>query len=761
MPNTPSSDQQKIIDSVLTQPFTAVSAGAGTGKTYTTIEVVIEMLEKGHAKGHEFALITFTNKAAAELRHRIQKRLQQLVTSASTPQEKSKWWKHLEQLQLSFVGTIHSFCRQILLVDGYRHAAGINTNHTPNMRMDLFDLQQIAYNVLDNFVQTRTNEIENLLFTQQTTTLRLADIKDFEVVNALVAGITILRGSGKIVEEYCTKARNRKPLDTYTPIDTTQMIDTNEINRANQINAQQRSLAINKHRQRMLMLDLLEEVNKQYIVFKQQENIIDQEDLLLLTHRVLEDDAVLKDRITTRYPNLFVDEFQDTDQTQKMIVDTLFPVMQGTAPSTVTHRVLVVGDRKQSIYGFRGADVELLQLFATERQIPLLPLTESRRPTSTLATKFNALFEEIDKRCFPMNETPFSGDSLQSARDITNKDFLPVHNSVIKNPVVTRSITRESQIDQLQRDIENLQKKNIPLEAMAILVRSNRQVAEIMEHSFFMQHAVSDSQGTFWQKPEILDTLNVLRWVEYEKATTIAHTAIRSFWFYNDLTNQQALGEVTNTGITQFGNPMITNFVNDLRVLKTHKSALHILKELFQFSDVWDFLSEQQQQNLKHLYALANDIYKNGDALTLSEFVKWFEHKVLTEQEEQDSAERLGLGNGGRIKVMTIHQAKGLEFPIVFMPFMERTLKGDHYNPKVLIHDEIGIDFHFDKVKALDFETYAQQIDRLRLEEELRILYVGVTRTKDQLYLYGETRGSGSIDGVYWSWWDEILAANL
>jgi len=756
---TPSTDQQAIIDSVLQNSFTAVSAGAGTGKTFTTVETVVRLLKDKETTGDKFALITFTNKAATELRERLQERFMELVQTSTHTDEKRWWLEQLELLQLSFVGTIHAFCRQILLLDGYRKNLGINVNHSPNMRMDLFDLQQMAYEVLDHAVDNDRTRFDGLIFSQDTENgLRKPDIKDFTIVQALTDALVILRGSGKSVDEYIQLARKRKPLDGWVPIDKTGMSEE-EANEAEKEDTENKKRSKENWERRQFMFDLLEKVNQRYIEHKQDEKIIDQEDLLILTHTVLSNDDTLQQSVADRYPNLFVDEFQDTDQTQKMIVDTLFPIAHAKSSST-KHRVLVVGDRKQSIYGFRGADVELLQQFAKERNIDLKPLTESRRPTPDLAAKFERLFSKINEQCFNNSPTgDFAGPDakLKSTRNLQKYPPVTKDTSFVA-PVYVSNVKRDAQIERIIKDIKDLKSEGIHLEDMAILLRSNKQVADIMAHPFFKSHGESNSQGTFWSRPEILDTLSVLRWVEHGDAKTIVHVALRSLWFHRILDN----AFITNvSNLNLINNEDITEFIAQLRHQQTHKSALHILKKLFQFSDVWDSLSEQQQQNLKHLYALANDIYKNGDALTLSEFVKWFEHKVLTEQEEQDSAERLGLGNGDRIQVMTIHQAKGLEFPIVFMPFMERSLKGDHYNPTVLIHDTIGIDFNFDKVKALDFETYAQQIDRLRLEEELRILYVGVTRTKDQLYLYGETRGDGSIDGVHWSWWNEILAATL
>ena len=760
----PSVQQQIIINSVLSTSFTAVSAGAGTGKTYTTVEVVVELLRQEKTTGDKFALITFTNKAATELRQRIQERLMELIQTTTNPSKRLWWLKQLELLQLSFVGTIHSFCRQILLKDGYRAGDNININHSPTMRMDAFELEQMAYEILDDCVTSEAFKVRDLLLSPDK--LPWVDILDYQVVQSLVGALVILRGSGKSVVDFCETARRQDPerglQDAFDP-----NLSVEDRQKQEQ---ELKQRAKDNFDRRMFMIDLLLAVNKRYTQHKQQENMIDQEDLLLLTEKVLSMDSVLRDAVITQYPNLFVDEFQDTDNTQKMIIDALFSVGGQTynEEGDVLHRILVVGDPKQSIYGFRGANVQLLQEFATQHGITLLALTESRRPTPELAAEFQRLFQSIDRRCFLGNAT-FSSDALDSARDMFDKPR--IHQGAQNRPIYKQTLESDEHISQMINDINRLHNNGdgVPYEKMAVLVRSNRQVGQVMSHAFFEQNAQSDSQGTFWRKREILDTLNVLRWVEQGEIPTVVHIALRTFWFSMCVEEQQQLEAVQSIDVSRLpGNIHISEFIRKLRDISTHKSALHVLKELFECKTrqnntekIWDKLSLSQQQNLKHLYALANDIFMKGEALTLSEFMAWFEHKVMTEQEEQDASERYGLGVTKRIKVMTIHQAKGLEFPIVLMPFVERSLTGEQYHPTVLVDETIGIDFNFEKVRALDFTEHVDRLDRLRLEEELRILYVGVTRTEDQLYVYGQPRGLSNIGEPYWSWLDEFIAVGV
>lgn len=107
--------QERIVNHLLENPVTAVSAGAGSGKTRTLIAGVVALVEGGHAQVNNFALITFTTKAADELRTRLHEALDE---RAGTGADGQRWALQVERLSATFVGTIHSFCHEILRVHG-------------------------------------------------------------------------------------------------------------------------------------------------------------------------------------------------------------------------------------------------------------------------------------------------------------------------------------------------------------------------------------------------------------------------------------------------------------------------------------------------------------------------------------------------------------------------------------------------------------------------------------------------------------------
>lgn len=112
-----SAEQAQIIDHLLAHPVTVVSAGAGAGKTYTTVAAIVELLATGAAQADEFVLITFTNQAADELRQRLQSEI--LGQRQRHPTRAAFWAEQRERLSAAFIGTIHAFCKQVLGLHGY------------------------------------------------------------------------------------------------------------------------------------------------------------------------------------------------------------------------------------------------------------------------------------------------------------------------------------------------------------------------------------------------------------------------------------------------------------------------------------------------------------------------------------------------------------------------------------------------------------------------------------------------------------------
>lgn len=114
-----SGQQARIVDHVLDNPVTVVSAGAGSGKTHTTVAAVLQLLQERRANLDTFVLITFTNKAADSLRGRLEEVLVERGRKTPDPVARRHWRYQHERLPAAFIGTIHSFCSQLIRTFGY------------------------------------------------------------------------------------------------------------------------------------------------------------------------------------------------------------------------------------------------------------------------------------------------------------------------------------------------------------------------------------------------------------------------------------------------------------------------------------------------------------------------------------------------------------------------------------------------------------------------------------------------------------------
>lgn len=196
--------------------------------------------------------------------------------------------------------------------------------------------------------------------------------------------------------------------------------------------------------------------------------------------------------------------------------------------------------------------------------------------------------------------------------------------------------------------------------------------------------------------------------------------------------------------------PEVETRLAELRRAIRTDTVPQILERLYQLFDVRNHYmargDEQAVENLEKLREFARRMFNDEQALTLRQFVDRMRLIYLTEQEQPEA----GLGardDGPRpryIRIMTIHRAKGLEFPIVIIPELQRPLAGSRLEPVFIVDAEHGIDIQLPS-SALDTRSSRfQQIMRRRMRnqvaEEMRIFYVAVTRAQTSVALFGAGR---------------------
>ncbi len=728
-------DQQAaVVDQLLHHSVSVVGAGAGSGKTHTTVAAVLEVLQRNLANLDQFALITFTNKAADELRKRMEQELAKRVKEATSVNERRFWRKQQERLAIAFIGTIHGFCSQILRTFGYEERVARESA----IAFSQHRLTETLQDVVENYATRK----EALLLTEE-----------------LYWQEHDLRGLiAKILEHLHN--RNLNPAEVLSKTQS-QPDDSGKA-------------------YRVAVADLVAKTEQEYTKRKQKDQVLDTADLLSRTAALLEGagGSMIVGRLTNRYRYLFIDEFQDTDRVQKRLVDALRPSLAG---------LLVVGDRKQSIYGFRSADVSLIDQLARETGVDILPLSISRRPTLNLLAAQNALFQSIRERYPNLNEPldPWKG-TIQTQSNLAPITYVHAGDQA----------KLEHRIDATARQICDLMNQQLddprtgtlrPIEQgdIAILVRSNSQLSNYERQLQICLRGRgitlrSDAGGSFFEQPEIVSTFQMLKLVLHYPDDTALSLALRTPYLRDaDTTaHEQYILQYK----TEEGNPLMDwfedNYPNyrypllELRNAVRSATVSQLLAQLYQSFEIRSYYLRQGNQqaadNLEKLRELARSLCQNEQALTLRQFVNWLRISMLSAKEEGEAmpSERAE-ERPNYVRIMTIHRSKGLEFPVVIIPEVQSPLERSS-EPDFLVIPNWGLELN---LKEWGLSTHSPRFQeelsinrQARIEEEMRLLYVAVTRAQNAVIFVGGGKRPGKLkepdkNSEFYCWKDEIRYA--
>ncbi|MEC8678106.1 MAG: UvrD-helicase domain-containing protein [Candidatus Margulisiibacteriota bacterium] len=564
-----------------------IIAGAGTGKTSVIISKIQHLIKSNNHNPSDILALTFTNKAANEMKERFASLNQQ----SSTPT----------------FGTFHSFCLRFLKETPKLAELGIAKNFT------IIDPQQ-------------QKEIIGL----------------------------IQKNEGSI---------GRKPKDI--------------LNKISQIKQNPYSM----HAE--LLSEAASDIQAMFNPYNQrlkERNCVDFDDLLLITYQILVSFPDELERIQHKFKYVIVDEYQDTNQIQNDITILLAKSHQN---------ICVVGDFDQTIYSWRGAKIENLMSFNNNFPNTVVKKLEiNYRSTTEILAAANQLIEHNSNR--------------QPKTLVSDRSGHPKPKQIV-------CFDEREEAEWIANRIKKLQTENqYNLSDFAILYRTNQQSRAIEESLTFhnIKHHIVGTTA-FYQRQEVKTCLaylhclnNIDQPIWFEKAMTtpsrgVGKTSIQKlvdFSIKNNLTISNAINHpecpLQNRFIVA-----IKGFIDLLESIKaTNESLENQLKQLLDHVQFNAFLkktenAQDRMDNVKELQSKLKSI------TNLAEFLD--DVTLFQGNGESEPA--------GVVKCLTLHLAKGLEFPVVFIPGFE---------------DDILPLRNTDSV-----------------EEERRLAYVGITRGKDQVYL--------------------------
>ena len=612
-----------------------IVAGAGSGKTRVLTHRIAYLLATGRARGSEILAITFTNKAAAEMRER----LETLVGGAG----KYMW-----------VLTFHSACVRILRRE--HEAAGLRSSFSI---YDATDSQRLITLIV------RELGIDPKRFTPKAFANRISDLK-----NELI-----------------------------TPL---QFAET-----ANTSNPFERHLA---------------EVYRAYNQRLKAANALDFDDIIMRTVQLLRAKPAIAQLYRRRFRHVLVDEYQDTNHAQYVLVRELI----GVASQGPSGELTVVGDSDQSIYAFRGATIRNIEEF--EKDFPnshTILLEQNYRSTQNILSAANAVISQNDGRR-AKNLWTALGDGEKIVGYVADSEY--------------------DEARWVSQEIERLGEENgVRPGQVAVFYRTNAQ-SRALEEAFMRAGLPYKVVGgtRFYERKEIKDALAYLRAVDNPddtvslrrifnvpkrglgqkaEATLAAHAEQYGISFGQAISDaagrarpQTPDGQITLAppvaGLATRTRTQVRRFDDILEGLRTQlREGAGVAELLDSALDTSGYLAElrasddpqdaSRVENLAELHAVAEDFQQENPTGTLAEFLERVSLVADSDQIPDDD------GGQGQVTLMTVHTAKGLEFPVVFVTGFE--------------------DGTFPHSRSL--------ADESELAEERRLAYVALTRARERLYL--------------------------
>ncbi|MCD6374541.1 MAG: UvrD-helicase domain-containing protein [Caldisericaceae bacterium] len=591
-----------------------IIAGAGSGKTRTLTYRIAYLINKQIAKPSEILAVTFTNKAAREMKERLQTLLGNQVIPL-------------------WMGTFHSVCARILRIEAEK--IGLSRNFT-------------IYDVDDS-----VRALRKILSSK---------------------GLSPQKFNPKVVQNRISRLKNQFIL----PENLLEQEFEDEYD------------------------EVVAEVYKAYQAFLKQNHALDFDDLLIRPIQVFDEYPEIKTKYNNKFRYILVDEYQDTNHAQYLLLKRLLNPQKN---------LCVVGDEDQSIYGWRGADIQNILNFNRDfPQAKVFKLEENYRSHSNILKAANAVVKNNKSRL---------GKNLWTKK--------------ADGPKI-RLVIAEDEVDEARKVVEIIHDEMYTYKRsfkdIAILYRTNAQSRALEDQ--LRRNAISYNiigGVKFYDRKEIKDVLAYLK-VLVNPADSVSLRRIINFPL-------RGIGETTVNKIERFAEiEHITLFDALGRVDEVANISATMGNRVKQFHEMMvKFMALKDELNavelastlvseagIMHHYQTEYDQYESESRIEnikeLFTTMDQFAHERQKENRESDLAaflEEVSLltdidtwnESSNAVTLMTLHSAKGLEFPVVCITGLEMGL----------------------------MPLQRSSADLEELEEERRLFYVGMTRAMESLYL--------------------------
>lgn len=826
-----------------------VSAAAGSGKTAVLVERIMRIIsdEENKTPADSLAVMTFTKKAAEELRVRLQKALEKSLSE----QPKNDYLKEqLIALEDASISTISSFCLDIL-----RENAGLlevspgfavldqseeqllcgeamkqtleeiyNQREKPENRLliswycgtddsrlsdYILSLYEATRNIPDgedwlkeqaDFYGGKNGGMERLLSEMnanavsciRTAYKEIIGIDDFmtegmtEKAQASIAAAQDYIGRWEKIKDF-TSAQNRplmlallfEKLPPKNPIKDFEVKGIRDyayeqMNRAFEI-VHKLISGFDDGAQCYPVLEALigaeKEFERQYARLKREKNAVDFSDIELMTYRLLSDGkggkSTAAEELSQRLSNIIVDEFQDSNKLQYAIFKL---ISRGD-------NLYFVGDIKQSIYKFRGADPTVFAELLKDRSFEPLLLNRNFRSNGCVVDSVNAVFEGLmcdklgnaeynDKTRLIMGNTAVYNDNTQSDENMTEVVLLDKESETVTECSYVARRIREYVDSGFKVTEKDGSQRPCSYGDFAILIRSGiaregKAFAESLK-TLNIPSAVKNGSD-FTDRTEIMLMMDLLTVIDnpYNDTAmadvllsplygfdegTLAMMKNKTFIYTDSDGNDNAgryISIYSALSAMKDADPRCKRVYDDLsrlRVYMANNSVENLVRHIFDATDILRIMrstekGDMKAANLRKLLRYVK-LFSGADSC-LSDFIAYVERmkKNEVQLEEADSAE----GGADAVSIMTVHGSKGLEFPVVFVVNTHKKFNFSDSYAAVIADNSTVVGMQIiDRERMIKLDTAfhdyaAEAIKNDERSQALRLLYVALTRAREKL----------------------------
>ena len=877
-------------DALNIEKHICVTAGAGSGKTTVLVERYLKILREGKAKPRKIVAITFTDKAAAEMKERVIERLNEAEDITDRD-------NLLDQMSLAYISTIHAFCSRILREFPFQAKVPANFSvlQTINQKLLLQDtlkktLKNIATNPDDphrselthllqryggqqklvEFLSTMIGKQDIIAKLQQkiyndrsnaeiradleqkvleksmsaidvtefirclNTVLQVASGKNVEDVEDLTQQLEaryakdpnasevprllkqfvdlITTKSGTIAKsafigtrtdttgieveinflvstverikilpdlESVEESDRISDTETDNSEDKTDTVETDDDSLLIKVDTPSAS-AVETDDDFLLstlrdLLVLYTRVLKDYDEAKLSQGMLDFNDLQLKTRDLLRDNEKIRDELVKRHQYYMVDEYQDTNEVQYELVMLLTDELKSA-------NLFIVGDPKQSIYGFRGVDVRVFD--KTKKKIredggKSISLAENFRSVRDVIGFVNYFFSHL-MGAGNENEFEVEYEALTQARHAKTDGAIEIligqdgdasvnEYELIAQRIQNLILNEEDTVWVRDKD-GKMSERPIQYGDIAILIRARTHLPDI-ENALIeagIPYLTTGGIG-FYQRQEIYDIWNYLKFLNNPSDNDASAAAIlrspafgisdaelyeislqqetkqavekqedESFWgkAQNYRAGTDELRRAIDTLNTHIEcahrtpvNRLIGTIVNETGLIGTLKTGKY---------------GQQRWGNYQKLLDLARNFDGDEKEQILPDFIEFLDTLITEEPGEGQAPIE---ASSGAVQIMTIHAAKGKQFPIVMLPRLDRQ---GRTNREPFIDEKFGIGFSplnpnndYEQTEPEIVTFMKKRSNEREHAEKKRLLYVGATRAEDRLILSGTLSDRG------------------